>query len=474
MNLIPTRPRRPLEWPPLVERIAQAAPDSSRLYLVGGVVRDALLGSPTHDIDLASPDDGLKLARTLADALGGAYYAVDPKRHTGRVILDEGEKQTIIDVASFRDGDLLGDLTGRDFTINAMAVRLDHLPAIIDPLGGQTDLFETKILRQCSDISITYDPIRALRAVRFSLQFRLRMEPSTSESARSAAVQVIDASGNLTQAERVRDELFKMLAGVRPAAALRLLHSLGLLAAIWPGALPPDGVIIERLTVVERVHNLLTIISPQRNDHTAADLVLGVAVMVLDRHRRQLREHLWRELANERTRAQVLLLGSMIPPTESSGELWADRLRLSNQEKRLLGDLQKSHGVAYLPTGWVDNRQVYRYYGLLGESGIDAVILALAEYLSIHNPPDPDTWGRLLDEVASPLLDAFFRRHQDLVAPPPLLTGNDLMQHLDLQPGLFIGSILSSLAEEQAAGTIRTKKEALHWAKRLADANKTS
>jgi len=468
VELSPIPPRRPLVWPLLIERLAKAAADPSALYLVGGAVRDALLGIATHDVDLATAGDGLSHARQLANALDGVYYPIDPERHTGRALIPDSDGVTVVDVASFRGNDLLTDLAGRDFTINAMAVPLSQPMLVIDPLGGQIDLFDAKLLRQCSPSSIASDPIRALRAVRLALQFRLRMEPATREAARSAASLLADAAGHLFQPERVRDELFKMLSGRQPLAAVRLLNALGLLRAIWPGTFPQPEALAAGMRVAERLADLITIISPRRDDNVAADLMLGVAVMVLDRHRRQLQDHLATEIGQGRPRAALLLLGALTPRDWWPAPPWAEHLRLSNAEKRVLSGLQETRRLSYLPVGWVDDRQAHRYYLTLGESGLDGVLLALAEYLAQEEPsPDPETWGNLLDRVASPLLDAYFRRHQQVVAPPPLITGDDLARSLGLAPGPQIGYLLDRLLEEQAAGTIRTKKEALRLAKRL-------
>jgi poly(A) polymerase len=469
VSLAPTPPRRPPIWPPLVEQLAGLAPNPARLYLVGGIVRDALRGTPGHDIDLVTPDDGLKTARHLANALDGAYYPVDPERRTGRVILSPGDdRPTVIDVANLRGDDLLADLVARDFTVNAMAARLDALDRIIDPLGGQRDLFDEKVLRQCSPTSIPDDPIRALRAVRLALQLGLRLDKATLAAARTAGSQLVDEGRHLRQPERARDELFKLLAGPHPAGGLRLLHTLDLLAPLCPFDLPPGDALAGRLAVVEQLHKLLAIISPARDDDTAAELILGVAVMVLDRYRAQLQEHLSRTYGDGRPRVALLLLGAFAP-----GELaWKARLRLSNAEAGILAGLARSGAVDPLPVGWVDDRAIYRYYREAGEAGVDGVLLMLAGYLAARWPTvEPQEWGDLLEGVAAPLLDAFFRRHQQVVAPPPLVTGGDLMDHLGTGPGPHIGAIGERLLEEQAAGTIRTKKQALRLAQRLLDEN---
>lgn len=467
MTLTPMPPfRRPPVWPDFVATLAAHVPDPTRLYLVGGVVRDALYRRPIHDYDLATPDDGLSIARQLADALGGHYYPVDPLRRTGRIIFPMPEGTVTVDVASFRGVDLYADLEGRDFTINAMAAPLSRPEEVIDPLGGQDDLFVHKVLRQCTPSSIPSDPIRALRAVRQARQFGLRIEAATLAAVRAAGPQLLDEQGALRQPERARDELFKTLAGAHPAGALRLLHMLGLWRALAPIMLADIGEVA--LAVVDRLGELFAIISPQRDDNTAADLTLGVAVMVLDRYRRQLQDYLGQTFGDGRPITALLTLGALTPPDcPDPAPLWAERLRLSNAERKILSALHATRPFL-ADRRPLDDRGKHSYYRTVGETGIAGVLLMMAEVLAAHRPlPDPLEWGRLLEEVAAPLLDAFFRRHQQIVAPPLLVDGDDLVRALGVSPGPRIGYLLDQLLEAQAAGEICTKQEALRLAERL-------
>ncbi len=462
----PAPPRRQPVWPDFVAALAAHAPDPARLYLVGGAVRDALRHCPIHDYDLATPDDGLDLGRRLADALGGRYYAVDPTRRTGRVLLSMPEGTITVDVASFRGPDLHADLEGRDFTINAMAAPLAQPERVIDPLGGQDDLFVHKRLRQCTPASIPNDPIRSLRAVRLARQFGLRIEAATLAAVRGAGPQLLDEEGALRQPERARDELFKMLAGARPAGALRLLNALGLWQVLAPAGLAALDELV--LAVVNRLSDLFAIISPQRDDNTAADLTLGVAVMVLDRYRRQLQDYLSQTFGDGRSITALLTLGALTPSDHPDPALlWAARLRLSNAEQKILSALYATRPFL-ADRRPLSDREKHRYYRAVGETGIAGVLLMLAEVLAAHHPlPDPVAWGNLLEEVAAPLLDAFFRRHQQIVAPPPLVDGDELIRTLGLTPGPQVGQLLAQLLEAQAAGEVRTKREALRLAERL-------
>jgi hypothetical protein len=197
-------------------------------------------------------------------------------------------------------------------------------------------------------------------------------------------------------------------------------------------------------------------------------LALGVVVMVLDRFRQALQEHLDHPVTDDRPRAALLLLGAL-SSAETNLPLWSEHLHLSNAEKRVLASLELSTRFDLVANPSIDRRWIHRYFRETGETGIDGVLLALAQYLADHPfQLDPEAWGALLEDVAAPLLGAYFRSYNQIIAPPPLVDGNDLIEHLNLEPGPAIGPLLQTLLEEQAAGAVTTRKQALRLAKRLA------
>ncbi len=155
---------------PLMKRIVSALPAGVDVYLVGGAVRDALLGRSSYDLDFVLAGDTLRIARGLADYLRGAYFPLDVEREYARIVLEESQVgikggRIKLDFATYQGGSLDSDLHLRDFTINAMAVHVHHPEQLIDPLGGAGDLL-AKRLRVCSGESLKNDPLRTLRAVR--------------------------------------------------------------------------------------------------------------------------------------------------------------------------------------------------------------------------------------------------------------------------------------------------------------------
>ena len=297
------------------------------------------------------------------------------------------------------------------------------------------------------------------------------MTSETTQAAKEAAGLLGDSEG-LLQPERVRDELFKLLHQTDPGRALRLLEALNLLDTLLPFPKPNSETLAYRLRYVDRLSKLVTIISPRRDDNTASDVILGLAVMVLDRWRSQLQEHLYQPLSGDRPYLPLAVLTALTPPSANAGgTLWGKHLRLSNDESQAISRLIEAQAM-FPSASHVVARTIHRYYRVLGEAGVTGVILALARFLAEFPSTgmvDPAQWGSLLDEAAAPLLDAFFRHHQQIVSPPPLLTGNDLMEELALSPGPAMGWLIAELLEAQAAGEIRTRGEALALARHLLD-----
>ncbi len=216
-----------------------AAERGAPLYLVGGVVRDLLLGRETLDLDLVVEGDAQGLARDLALRLGGRAVAHD---QFGTAKLTAGALTIDLAMARLeryarpgalpevRPGSLDDDLRRRDFTINAIAVALAPGPfgQLIDPLGGRADL-RARLIRVLHDRSFVDDPTRLLRALRYQARFRFRLEERTREL-------LLRDAGGLAQvsSDRVRHELQRTLEEGEPERALQAAQETGVLAAVHP------------------------------------------------------------------------------------------------------------------------------------------------------------------------------------------------------------------------------------------------
>lgn len=465
-DVIPRRPARLLVWSDiLLDLFDQLRTLGSGTYVVGGAVRDAYLGRPVKDLDLATSSSGTRLARQIADMFGGSYYPLDFERDTGRVILETQEGRLVIDVARFRGADLAEDLRDRDFTINAMAVDLTGDPAlIIDPTGGESDARE-RILRRCHDGALASDPVRVLRGVRQSVQLGFRIEPATLGDLRANAPLLRNVSP-----ERVRDEWFRLLNLPKASAALKIAHAIGALPVVLPEAemLHVQNRWQVTLDTIDRLIEIFITIGPQRTDQTAAKFSLGILVMGLDKYRRQLQTHILTTWADERSHQALLLFALLLSAANpQDAEARARHMVLSNRELDRLSALLRAPD-AYSMLG--EDRSaltLHRYWRRFGAAGVDLCLISLALYLATAGIEiDQDSWIREL-ELSRALLEAFFDRHREIVDPPMVMNGNDLMTALDLKPGPRIGGLLDAIREAQVVGQVRNSDEALALAHRL-------
>jgi len=491
VSFVPTP--SPLSFPPLVDQVRQALPDPITVYLVGGAVRDAFLGKPSQDLDFAVAKDALKLARKIANLLGGAYYRMDDENETGRVILTgAGGERSILDFAVFRGADLEADLAGRDFTINAMAVDIRAPQELLDPLGGVADLAQ-KIIRACGPASLSDDPVRVLRAVRFAAGMKFIIQPETRQLAKQAASKLPQVSP-----ERLRDELFKILSVPQAAVSMRALDILGALAEVLP-ELPPlkqvqpppphlEDVWAHSLHVAGNLERLLALLDLgyAHNNEDGGDLVTGLVSLKLGRYRPQLSEHFSQKLNFDRSYRPLFMLAALyhdsgrIQEEESfdaharrGAEIMrkrADALRLSNPETERAVNIVRYHQLPRALIhggGQIDDLAVYRYFRETGPAGVDIALLSLADLLARHGPGlSADVLGEHIGLVRS-LWEAYWE-HPEKVDPPALLDGNDLMRALKLKPGKQIGAMLEAVREAQVTGAVADKEGAIELARGMA------
>ncbi len=470
--------KRVLVWDDVILDLQDALSQiDTPVYIVGGAVRDAFLRRPLKDVDLVTPESGIKLGRKIANALGGDFYPLDADRDVGRALIETPNGKLTFDVASFRAADLESDLRDRDFTINAMAVDVrGDLNEIIDPTGGERDLI-TKTLRRCNPNALTDDSIRALRGVRQSVKFGLHIDPETVRDIRAAGLHLTENSP-----ERLRDEFFQLLELAKPDVALRIADMLGLLSVIVPQieyqrALPGTGMMPNGLGVtfnaIGMLSQIVTTISPRRTDETAAQFTFGMLVMALDRFRKPLQSHVEAHYANDRSHRALLILAGLLwgiddKNAADAGSIWetvATTLRLSNSEKDRFTAIARhqSRFAAF----WNDEPtpvSIYRYWRDTDSAGIDIILLTMAFQLARAGQfNDQDAWLHIV-ETARTLLNAYFEQRDQLVDPPMLVDGRDLMATLNLKPGRLIGELLEAIRELQVEGSIRTRDEALAFA----------
>jgi tRNA nucleotidyltransferase (CCA-adding enzyme) len=387
------------------------------VYLVGGTVRDILLGEPGFDVDIAVEGDGIALGRALAEALGGR--AVPHERFgTAVVLYGDGER---LDVATTRtefydapgalpsveQATLRQDLYRRDFTINAMAVSLkgDDFGRLVDFFGGLADL-EHGVVRVLHSLSFIDDPTRIFRAIRYESRYGFRMDGHTAALARACVD--MGLVGELSSA-RLRDELVHLLGEPGAAAAVRRLGELGLAPAIHPHL----DVGEDAVALLERVDALRERYAPEAPA--------------------------WR--------LRLAALVRRLPPEELYE--WFDRLRLRRRDAEAIAD---AAGMAARLAERLDT------------------VTEPAEARRLIQPHDPD--GALLARAiagpgrAADWLDRYF---EELRGVELEISGGDLAE-LGLRESPRVGEILDELLRRKLNGELDGRGDELEAARALIEA----
>lgn len=489
----------PFSISPLVDKVRTILPDQE-IYLVGGAVRDMLLNRVSHDLDFALPSNGVSLARRVGNALKANFMVLDDERDTGRVIVNEADgTRTFLDFATYRGGSTLeADLHARDFTINAIAFDL-RTQTLSDPLNGASDL-RAKLIRACSQTSLIDDPVRILRAVRQAAAFEFKIELET----RKAMQQAVGLLPNISP-ERQRDELFRILEGPKPDSSMRALEMLGVFPYLLPELSALKGVeqsaphIYDAwehtLSVLGHLENILAALAPGYNAEDTNDLFTGVLTLRIGRFREQFAAHFAESLNSDRSVRAALFFAALYhdvkkPATRSvdeagrirffdhdmkGAEVAAQRghaLNLSNNEIERVNVIIKNHMRFHFFTRHLESdkqqpsrKAIYRFFRDSGAAGVDLVLLGLADLRGTRGDTlSQEAWTAAL-EVARILLENYWERPEETIAPPRLLDGNDLMRELNLEPGRIIGQLLEAIREGQATGKIENREQALDFAR---------
>ncbi len=439
--------------------------------LVGGAVRDRLLGRFTKDLDLVVPEGAFERARQLADQLGATFVPLDREREIARVVLSDG---SWLDFALQVGSSLEEDLANRDFTVNALAFHPER--GLVDPLGGTQDL-EARTLRPCGPNSLANDPLRSLRAIRMVTKYGFSLEPFLES-------QLAESVDRLTRVsmERVREEWFQILeAGVTPV--LETLLATGLLFFLYPELRECQGCeqnYYHHLDVLAHTFEVVRGLERFR-DRTWADFCPWESAI---------EAHFQESLVEGRSRWALLVFAAFLhdigkPSTQTrgrSGRLHfkghemvgaerapavAQRFLLSRRESRYLEKLIRHHLIPVVaPSRQAGPRELYRFFEAAGSLAPDLLIHSRADVLATLGPAQNEFSLEAHRMFVSEMLEQYFEQGR-LAAPPLPLSGEDLMAELGLQPGPMIGHLLHKLREESAVKPFQDRAQALAAAARL-------
>ena len=394
-----------------------ALPPAEGVYLVGGCVRDLLLGRRPADIDLVVLGDARAYAQSVAAARGGRLVEIGRDPFRLYRVAAAGE---LIDVSPAAGGaGIREDLRCRDFTINSLAVNIVS-GELIDISAGRADLAAGAI-RMVSPGVFRADPVRLIRAFRLAAQFGFGIEPLTLAAVARDAALLADAAG-----ERIRDELFKLLASDADLPALEQMQSTGLLAALFPE---------------------LTGLSPGSGIHRGLEVLRCLAV----RCKEAAAEFVDLRAALEHAldaRVRVLLhLAALLYPLPDAARP-AQRLKLSTRDADRLATLLRHRGqprrLFELPQP--APREATRLFRLAGGLTPGLLLLAEADLMA-----DPDAAGSSAGFLAftAELLRRYVRVYLPALRASRPVSSEELMREFGLSPSPLIGDLLDALDVER-------------------------
>jgi poly(A) polymerase len=451
--------------------------DRGAAWIVGGAIRDALLGEQVADADLAVERGREEsAARAIGKVAGGSAFQLSEEHAAWRAV--SATEGWHVDVAALRADSIDGDLRARDFTVNAIAIPLAGGDPI-DPTGGMADS-EVRLLRAVSASAFGDDPIRLLRACRLSAGLGLTIDPGTLELARAHAGRAADPAG-----ERQFAELRGIVAGPEPLLGLELMDRLALTGVVLPELETLRGVVQNPNHHLDVLGHTLAVLEEWLGIEAdlgsfAGDLAGEIEAFLAE------------PLADELTRLGALRFGALFhdlgkPETRSEGggyvtfighdevgaRIIAGICRRLRTSRRLSVQLQ---GLAlhHLRLGFLihqrplSRRAVYDYLVATEPVSADVTLLSVADRLAARGEgplASPEMVEAHLDLAREMLRDAL-AWHRDGPPRPPL-SGDELADELGLSPGPEMGRLLEELRAEAFTGEIATRSQALERAREL-------
>jgi poly(A) polymerase len=467
---------RALEESPAVAAVRAALP-GERTWIVGGSVRDALLGrGPVADLDLAIDGDARAAAEAIRRATGGPIFRLSDAFGSWRALAPD--RSWTADITPLQGATIEDDLRNRDFAINAIAVPLQGGDPI-DPTGGIADV-EKRVLRVLPG-AYERDPLRPLRMVRLATEIDLVPDAATEQATRDAAARVTDAAP-----ERVFAELRRIVLADRVLNGLDLADELGIVRAVVPELDDLHGVEQSHFHHAD-VHGhtlevLQELIGLERDlEHVFGDDLAARLRRVLDE-----------PLSDDLTRGQALRFAALLhdigkPATrgvrddgrvtfmghDAVGEdligTIARRLRTSTALRDYLGQITRHH----LRLGFLVHERplsraaVYRYLTKTEPTAVETTLLTVADRLATRGRNAEAAIAAHLDLARELMAEALEFRERGRPKPP--VRGDVLARELGIDSGPKIGELLGRLREAAFTGEATTAAEAIDLARRLRD-----
>lgn len=459
------------------------------VYVVGGAVRDRLMGIETFDIDFATPRNPEKLARMFAKKINASVVRLDEVNKIYRVVKKSGGRIYHYDFTKFRGKNIEDDVRNRDLTINSIAVKLSDFikyadksktalkSVLIDPAGGQDDI-KNKTIRIISEKSILDDPLRMMRIFRFAAVLKFGIEPATLKLAKKHSGLITRSS-----AERIRDEFLKILSAENSSGYVIKLDKAGLLEKIFPEVTTlkqsakkfyyhPHGLwhhLTETLAALEEIIFNINKNFPENNlelsDYLSENISSSTRLALLKYV--TLLHDIGKPLSIKRIKNRVRFFGHEVIGTKLFEKI-SKKIKLSNDEINFGKSLIKNHMriLQLVGTKSTTERATYRLLRDAGENLPALALLSIADAKSYVNLPEFKKNNlKEIMRYARQLVKLYFAKQKEKPRKK-IIDGHILMKKLKLKPGPIIGELLTLIDEEYNLKKISTTDEAISLAKK--------
>jgi poly(A) polymerase len=427
--------------------------ETRKIYLVGGAIRDFILGRTACDFDLAVSGSGIDFTQRFAHKVKGAFVLLSEKDDEARVVL---HKTITFDFNGYGSKTIHDDLVRRDFTINALAIDLRKPTHIIDDFAGLRHL-KHKIVIPVSDDSLKLDPLRILRAFRLALELKFTVD-------KRVLFLTKEINLNDVAPERISYELLRISEASKSYAFIKLLYQLNLMQQIFPLAnelLQNKELTGHSLRTYKKIESILTSKSyfSQFTDEYKEyfeDFPYRRALLKL--------AGLFHDIAKPHTQfttdeGEMHFYGHDNLGAKLVGRLANEKLRLSRKQVQMLKTLVSYHMRLHLlaTTRELTDRAIRRFFRDLDDEFFGLLILTYADGYATAKKTDH------LERTITRMM-RLKKADDSKKTVKRLITGDDLIA-MGLKPGPSFKPILQELEELQLDGKIMTKEEGIEYIK---------
>lgn len=454
----------------ILNRIKENFPNE--IYLVGGSVRDYLMGIESHDRDIIVMDEDAKeFTLKLQKLFDATFVPLDEENKIYRLVMRD--KLNYIDITNPVGGTIEKDLMRRDLTINAIAVNIKN-GEVVDISGGVTDI-KNKCIHCVNEQNFVDDPLRLLRVYRFQSLYNFSIAPETL-SAICKYVELIKKPAF----ERINYEVLRLFSGKYAHIALENMNKTWLLEEIFP-------FVKELKQVPPNSHHHLDLL------HHSIETVKQIQE-IYDNAQDEVKEHLdkvdfggFSRLAHLKFAGFLHDIGKFSTWTIEEGGrhrfighddvgsklagTMLKKMHFSNKQVDYLTKMIKYHiyPSQLMSSPQITEKIMMRFVRKMDANSIDNIILAMADRLSARGPEITDEIVEHNINLLSTLMKFYLDVRETLKPLPIFLTGNDVMQLLNIKPSPKLGKIMNSLHEAQLNGDVQTREQAVDFVKNIKD-----